>query len=78
YTPSLLSNKYISDGGYDNYLHCNADEQLVFGSPRDDGVNWMIAKRYGYIRYVERGEETCLALAPYNVDVEFSPCKSDA
>ncbi|KAA8697765.1 Lectin repeat domain protein [Pseudomonas caricapapayae] len=76
-TPSLLSNKYISDRGYDNYLHSNADEQLVFGSPRDDGVNWMIAKRYGYIRNVERGQETCLALSSNNVDVEFSPCKSD-
>ncbi|RMP18813.1 Lectin repeat domain protein [Pseudomonas syringae pv. delphinii] len=76
--PSVLSNKYISDLGMANYLQINASEQLIFGSKEQGSASWSIAKRYGYIRNVEKGQETCLALSADEVNVEFSPCKSVA
>ncbi|WP_457793172.1 lectin [Pseudomonas syringae] len=76
--PSVLSNKYISDLGKANYLQINASEQLIFGSKEQRSASWGIAKRYGYIRNVEKGQETCLALSADEVNVEFSPCKSVA
>ncbi|WP_054088285.1 MULTISPECIES: lectin [Pseudomonas syringae group] len=76
--PSLLSNTYISDLGKANYLQSNANAQLIFGSKEQDSASWSIAKRYGYIRNVEKGQETCLALSADEVNVEFSPCKSVA
>lgn len=75
-TPSQLSNKYISDLGMANYLQINASEQLIFGGKEQDSASWSIAKRYGYIRNVEKGQETCVALSADEVSVEFSPCKS--
>ncbi len=76
--PSVLSNKYISDLGMANYLQINASDQYIFGSKEQGSASWSIAKRYGYIRNVEKGQETCLALSPDEVNVEFSPCKSVA
>ncbi|SDW64977.1 hypothetical protein SAMN05444064_105237 [Pseudomonas syringae] len=76
--PGLLSNKYISDLGKANYLQSNASEQLIFGSKEEGSASWSIAKRYGYIRNVEKGQETCLALSADEVNVEFSPCKGVA
>ncbi|MEX5689657.1 lectin, partial [Pseudomonas silesiensis] len=74
--PSQLSNKYISDLGMANYLQINASEQWILGGKEQGSANWSIAKRYGYIRNVEKGQETCLALSADEVSVEFSPCKS--
>ncbi|EPM44302.1 lectin [Pseudomonas syringae] len=74
--PSVLSNKYIGDLGEANYLNSSASGQPIFGSKEDGSASWSIAKRYGYIRNVEKGQETCLALSPDEVNVEFSPCKS--
>lgn len=76
--PSLLSNKYIGDMLSANYLHANTSGQLVFGSKEEDSAAWSIAKRYGYIRNVEKGQDTCLTLSQNNIDLEFAPCEGVA
>jgi hypothetical protein len=76
--PGLLSNSYISDLGKANYLQSNVREQLIFGQKEAPSAKWNIAQHYGYVRNFAKGQETCLALSQNNIDVEFSPCRSEA
>ena len=75
-----LQNKYIGDlsGHSKNYLQLGAGDRLLFGGSQADEASWQVAARYGYIRNVEQGQMSCLALSANGINVGFEPCRSDA
>ncbi|KPW50367.1 Lectin repeat domain protein, partial [Pseudomonas syringae pv. berberidis] len=73
--PSLLSNQYIKDLGFDNYLLSNGSEQLVFGKAEAALSKWIITQPlYEEIISTVSGLDACLTVAGDMTSVVLQKC----
>ncbi|RML19916.1 Lectin repeat domain protein, partial [Pseudomonas syringae pv. maculicola] len=71
----MLSNQYIKDLGFDNYLLSNGSEQLVFGKAETALSKWTITQPlYEEIISIVNGLDTCLTVTGDMTSVVLQKC----